>query len=46
MTNKLNNTCDTVDTGQYGARKKAPSSEKEKEKVFANFRKRLQKLSS
>ena len=35
-------TCDTVDTGQYGARKKAQSSEKERDKVFANFRKRTQ----
>lgn len=34
---------DTIDTGEYGARKNTPSSEQEKERVFANFRERLKK---
>lgn len=37
------NTSDTVDTGQYGARKNTPPSEQERKRVFTNFRKRLQK---
>ena len=44
MANALQNTGDAVDTGQSGARKKATPSEKEREKVFTAFRKRIQKL--
>ena len=37
------NNGDTIDTGQHGARKNQPSSEQERERVFTNFKKRLQK---
>lgn len=35
---------DTVDTGEWGARKKAPSSEQEKQQAFDNFRKKLKEF--
>lgn len=44
MTNTLQNTGDAVDTGQVGARKNVTPNDKEREKVFTAFRKRIQKL--
>ena len=37
----LHNTSDTVDTGQWGARKKAPSSKEEKQRLFTNYKNRV-----
>lgn len=34
---------DTIDTCQWGARKNTPSSEQERERVFANFEERVKK---
>lgn len=34
---------DTIDTCEWGARKNTPSSEQERERVFANFEERVKK---
>ena len=40
---EIYNMGDTIDTGEYGARKNTPSSEQERERVFANFEERVKK---
>ncbi len=40
---EIYNMGDTIDTGEYGARKNAPSSAQERERVFADFEERMKK---